>query len=70
VLDSEDIRVIVDLTDFELGVFQLEPQVDVLPERVEVEAILPSTILVEVIIAPTPTPTSALIPTPVSTPQP
>ena len=70
VLDSEDIRVIVDLTDFELGIFQLEPQVDVLPERVEVEAILPSTILVEVIIAPTPTPTSALIPTPVSTPQP
>jgi YbbR domain-containing protein len=69
-LTSEDIRVIVDLTDFELGVFQLEPQVDVLPERIEVEAILPSTVLVEIIVAPTPTPTSALIPTPIATPQP
>jgi hypothetical protein len=69
-LEQADIRVVVDLSDLDLGVYQLPIQVDVLPERVDVETILPPTVLVEIIIAPTATPTSALIPTPVETPQP
>jgi YbbR domain-containing protein len=65
-MTPDDVRVWVDITDLELGIYQLEPNVDVIPDRVEVEAILPSTISVEIIIAPTPTPTS----TPAATSQP
>jgi YbbR domain-containing protein len=68
-LDLSDIRLIVDLTDLDLGIYQMDLQVDVLPERIEVEAVLPSTVQVEIIIAPTSTPT--FVPgTPVATPQP
>lgn len=73
VLDSlkpSDLRVIVDLTDLELGTYQLEPTVDLLPDRLQAEAILPATIEVTVIIAPTATPTSVFTPTPPTTPQP
>ena len=73
VLDSlkpSDIRVIVDLTDQELGTYQLEPRVDLLPDRLQAEAILPATIEVTVITAPTATPTSVFTPTPPTTPQP
>jgi YbbR domain-containing protein len=73
VLDSlkpSDIRVVVDLTDQELGTYQLEPRVDLLPDRLQAEAILPATIEVTVITAPTATPTSVFTPTPPTTPQP
>jgi len=73
VLDSlkpSDIRVVVDLTDLELGTYQLEPRVDLLPDRLQAEAILPATIEVTVITAPTATPTSVFTPTPPTTPQP
>jgi YbbR domain-containing protein len=43
-MNPGDIRVVVDLKDLELGIYQLEPQVDVLPDRVQVEAILPATV--------------------------
>lgn len=69
-LKPSDIRVVVDLTDLELGTYQLEPRVDLLPERLRAEAILPTTIQVTVIIAPTLTPTSAFTPLPTSTPKP
>jgi YbbR domain-containing protein len=65
-LTPDDIRVIVDVSDLELGTYQLEPIVDVIPDRIVVEAVLPSTVEVEIIIAPTPTPTT----TPAATSQP
>jgi len=69
-LNPSDIRVVVDLTDLDLGVYQLEPEVDIIPGRVRVETILPSTVEVEIIIAPTPTPTGIFLPTPLATVQP
>lgn len=69
-LEQSDIRVIVDVLDLELGVYQLEPQVDLTPDRIGVEAILPSTVQVEIIIAPTPTPTNTPAPAPAATSQP
>jgi YbbR domain-containing protein len=69
-LKPSDLRVVVDLTGLDLGVYQLEPKVDLLPERLTAEAILPTTIQVMVIIAPTPTPTSVFTPLPTFTPTP
>jgi YbbR domain-containing protein len=69
-LTPEDVRVVVDVTDMELGTYQLEPQVDVIPDRIEVETILPTSVAVEIIIAPTPTPTSTAAPAPTATSQP
>jgi YbbR domain-containing protein len=62
-MTSSDSRVVVDLKDLDLGVYPLEPEVDVLPERVRVESIQPSQVEVTVIVAPTATPTSAFAPT-------
>ena len=67
-MTSLDIRVVVDLKDLDLGVYPLEPVVDVLPERVTVESIQPSTIEATIIVAPTATPTSAVTPTSLATP--
>jgi len=69
-MTPEDVRVIVDMADLELGVYQLEPQVEVIPDRVIVESVVPSTVEVEIIIAPTPTPTSTPAPAPAATSQP
>ena len=69
-LDPSDIRVVVALAGLDLGIYQLEPEVDILPERVRVETILPTTVEVTIIIAPTPTPTGIPLPTPLATVQP
>jgi YbbR domain-containing protein len=69
-LDSSDLRVIVDLTDLEPGLYLVTPTVDILPDRIFVETILPSTVQVEIIIAPTATPTLIAELTPVATPTP
>jgi YbbR domain-containing protein len=69
-LSPDDVRVVVDVSDLDLGIYQLEPQVDIIPDRVEVETLLPSTVSVEIIIAPTPTPTSPPAPAPTATSQP
>jgi len=69
-LTPDDIRVVVDVSDLDVGIYQLEPQVEVIPDRIEVEALLPSTVAVEIIIAPTPTPTSLPVPAPTATSQP
>lgn len=56
-LDSlllQDIRVIVDVTKLEAGVYQLTPQVEILIADIVVESVLPNT--VEVTIAPAVTP--------------
>jgi YbbR domain-containing protein len=69
-LEPSDIRVVVDLAGLELGTYQLEPRVDLLPDRLQADTILPATIEVTVIIAPTVTPTSLFTPVPSVTPQP
>jgi YbbR domain-containing protein len=51
-----DIRVVLDLTDYEVGTYQLEPVVELPSEEITVDSIQPGLIDIEVIIAPTPTP--------------
>jgi YbbR domain-containing protein len=64
-LKPSDLRVVVDLTGKDLGTYQVEPKVAILPQRVNVESILPATLEVTIIVAPTHTPT--LTPGPTST---
>lgn len=69
-LTPDDVRVVIDVSDLEVGIYQLEPQVDIIPDRVEVEALLPSTVAVEIVIAATPTPTNPPAPELTPTSQP
>ncbi|MBE0684699.1 MAG: hypothetical protein IH585_01740 [Anaerolineaceae bacterium] len=55
-IKPEDIRVYIDLTDFAVGTYQLEPVVELPSEEISVDSIQPELIDIEVIIAPTPTP--------------
>ena len=50
----EDIRVILDLTDYKIGTYQLEPVVKLPSEEITVGSIQPGIIEIEVIRAPTP----------------
>jgi YbbR domain-containing protein len=65
-LDQTDIRVKVDLADYDVGTYQLIPVVDFLPEGVRKVSILPATVEVTITLAPTPTPTltPSITPTP------
>lgn len=59
ILDSikpGDIRVVLDLTDYVVGTYQLQPVVELPSEEITVDSIQPGLIDIEVIIAPTPTP--------------
>jgi YbbR domain-containing protein len=56
-LASTDVRVVVDLTGYDVGIYQFTPQVNILPERVKEVSILPATVDITITIAPTPTPT-------------
>ena len=51
-----DIRVYLDLTDFQVGTYQLQPVVELTSDELTVDSIQPELIDIEVIIAPTPTP--------------
>ena len=55
-IKPEDIRVYLDLTDYVVGTYQLEPVVELPSEEITVDSIQPGLIDIEVIIAPTPTP--------------
>ncbi|RJP50541.1 MAG: hypothetical protein C4583_10380 [Anaerolineaceae bacterium] len=58
-LDSlllQDIRVVVDVTDLGLGVYQLTPKVEILVANIVVETVLPNTVEVTITTAATPTP--------------
>jgi YbbR domain-containing protein len=57
-----DIRVLVDLTGRIVGTYTITPSVPILPERVQLESVLPATLEVAINEIPTPTPT--LSPTP------
>jgi YbbR domain-containing protein len=56
-----DIRVVVDVNGHEDGVYQINPTVSHLPNRLQVESLQPSS--VEVTIGPEPTPTVTPEPT-------
>jgi YbbR domain-containing protein len=55
-LTPTDVRVTVDLTGYGEGAFQLSPQVNILPDQLQLVSLLPSTVTVTIINAPTPTP--------------
>jgi YbbR domain-containing protein len=59
-LTDVDVRVVVDLTALEEGVYQLQPEVIILPDRISLQAISPESLEIEISVAelgtPTPTP--------------
>ena len=55
-LNQDDIRVILDLTGYQVGTYQLEPVVELPTDEITVVNIQPEIVDIEVIIAPTPTP--------------
>ena len=57
-LGATDVRVVVDLTGYSVGAYQFNPQVNILPDRVQKVSILPAMVEITIIIAPTPTHTS------------
>ena len=65
-LTPASFRVIVDLTGLPLGVHQVTPVVDLVPDQVTVQAILPKTVEVAIFLAPsrTTTPGAATTPRP------
>jgi YbbR domain-containing protein len=70
-LSPTDVRVVVDLTGYEVGTYQFTPQVNILPTGVSLSSILPASVSVTITIAPTPTqtltPSGTITPTPQST---
>lgn len=53
-ININDIRVILDLTDYKIGTYQSEPVVELPSEEITVDSIQPGIIEIEVITAPTP----------------
>jgi YbbR domain-containing protein len=56
-LTPDSFRVLVDVAGLELGTYQLQVVVDLVPEEVNVDAVLPQTVQVNIILPPTATPT-------------
>ena len=82
-LSPTDVRAVIDLTGYEAGIYQLIPDINILPERVQKVSLLPATVEITVTIAPTPTqtgtpgkgtpavaPTKTATPTKIATPTP
>ncbi len=57
-LNASDVRVILDITDFLPGTYQINPRVEVDVPQILVESILPETVEVIISIPPTVTPGS------------
>jgi YbbR domain-containing protein len=57
-LGQGDVRVVVDLSGYDVGTYQLIPQVDILPQQVQKVSMLPATVEITITVAPTPTPTA------------
>jgi hypothetical protein len=49
---------VVDLTGLEPGLYQLNPVIDLAPDKVQIDTVLPETIVVLLELLPTPTPTT------------
>lgn len=56
-LRPEDVRVVLDLLDHDTGIYQIEPQVILLPTDLEFDTPMPATIEVNITTTPPPTPT-------------
>ena len=71
-LGPADVRVVVDLSGYDAGTYQVIPEVNILPEQVEKVSMLPATVEVTITVAPTPihTPTPFGYVTPQMTPTP
>lgn len=69
-LGPGDVRVVVDLSGYEAGTYQLIPEVNILPEQVQKVSMLPATLEVIITVAPTPigTPLPSQTPTPTVNP--
>jgi len=65
-LTDVDVRIVVDLTGLDEGVYQLSPEVIILPDQVQLQVISPETVEVNITKAEpaTPTPTPSQTPTP------
>lgn len=59
VLAPSDVRIVADLTGLEIGVHQVVPTIEILPDRIRKEAIIPETLEVIISVALTPTPGSS-----------
>jgi hypothetical protein len=59
-----DVRVVVDLTGLEIGTYQLEPIVEILPDGLYLQSLTPETVEVTIQEQPTPTVTPTSTPTP------
>ena len=57
-LGPGDVRVVVDLSGYDEGTYQLIPQVNILPEQVQKVSMFPATVEITITIAPTPSPTA------------
>jgi YbbR domain-containing protein len=71
-LGPTDVRAVVDLSGYDVGTYQLIPNVNILPERVQKVSMLPTSVEITITIAPTPihTGTPNGTATPVRTPIP
>jgi len=56
-LTPASFRAVIDITNLAPGTYQISPVIDLLPELVQIESILPETVEVVISLAPTPTPT-------------
>jgi len=65
-----DVRVVIDLTGYEIGVYQLTPVVEILPEQVQRISMLPATVEVTITELPVVTVTPTATPVPGVTPVP
>lgn len=66
-LNTASVRVVVDVTGLEPGVYPLTPQVNLLSDLIRVEAVLPETLEVTIVSGPLPTPTITPFGTPGAT---
>jgi YbbR domain-containing protein len=68
-LTQASFRAVVDVSDMAPGVYQMIPVVDLVPEQVRIQTILPETVEVSITITPTPTATTTANPVLVVTPS-
>lgn len=55
-LTPASFRAVIDVTNLEPGTYQVSPVIDLIPDRVQIDSILPETVEVVISLAPTPTP--------------
>jgi YbbR domain-containing protein len=61
-LRPSSFRAVVDVSGLGIGNYQLQPVVDLVPDQVQIQSILPETVDVSISLFPTPTPTRTVAP--------